>query len=56
MPAFVFDASISFEHGMYLVVPEDVPELTGKYGIRPGQVQFSSRGNGPFQNSSQNCS
>lgn len=56
MPALVFDASISFEHGMYFVVPDEVPELTGKYGISPGQVQFSSRGNESFQNSSQNCS
>jgi hypothetical protein len=41
---------------MYFVVPEDVPELTGKKGIVPGQVQFVKRGKSLFQYSSQNCS
>jgi hypothetical protein len=34
---------------MYLVVPDEVPELTGKKGIVPGQVQFSRRGKSLFQ-------
>jgi len=52
----VLEAIISFEHGMYFVVPEDVPELTGKKRMVPGHVQSVRLGNESFQNSSQKFS
>ena len=38
-------ASIARDTGMYLVTPLVVPELAAKYGILPGQLALSRRGN-----------
>jgi hypothetical protein len=56
VPAFVFERIISAEQGMYFVVPEEVPELTGKKGICPGHVQSLRTGKGLFQKSRQKSS
>jgi hypothetical protein len=47
---------MSSEQGMYFVVPDDVPELTGKNRMVPGQVQSVRVGKGPCQKSSQKFS
>src|SRR5262245_2112751 len=54
--ALRFEASISLDTGMYLVVPLVVPEESAKYGIRVGQVTLSKIGNSPRQYSSQKAS
>lgn len=41
---------------MYFVVPEEVPELTGKKGIVPGHVQSLRIGKLSFQKSRQKSS
>jgi hypothetical protein len=56
MPALVFERIMSSEQGMYFVVPDDVPELTGKNRMVPGQVQSVRVGKGPCQKSSQKFS
>ncbi len=56
MPARLLERAMARLTGMYFVRPLDVPEVTARYGIRPGQVALSSRGKSGCQYSAQKSS